>query len=389
LSSSDGPLVRPPLAHEEAVLLAAATRARRAATAARMQEVLGRVSWPALFDELARQRLVPLLGARILDAAPSAPETISGAVRAETSAARTAGELTELVTLRIATALESAGIANVPLKGPLLARALHGDAAMRFSRDIDVLVARDDLARSVAALAGLGWRADRHAAAPVLQVRLVSDAGLPDVELHWRVHWYEREFAARALERSASGPDGVRRLRPEDELVTLLLYHARDGFAGLRHSTDIAAWWDANDVPSRPLLGAVLDTYPALERALTAGALVLDRVAGVSRGALVGNRPRDPWAVRRAARLANPLMRGSPSQIVAEAALVDGMLAPPGARRAVVRRRAFPSASELPADSHGRSLAGRRAGHQARVLARCAFALVRPRRAGLRLPRTG
>jgi hypothetical protein len=262
---------------------------------------------------------------------------------------------------------------------------LHGDTAMRFSRDIDVLVARDDLERSVAALAGLGWRVDPHAATPVLHVRLLSDAGLPDVELHWRVHWYEREFAARALERAAPGPDGVRRLRPEDELVALQLYHARDGFAGLRHSTDIAAWWDANDVRSRPILGAVLGTHPALERALTASALVLDRVAGISRGALVGNRAHDPWAVRRAARLANPLMRGSPPQMTAEAALVDGLLAPPGARRAVVRRRALPSAPELPSDSHGRSLAARRAGHQARLLARCALALARPRATALRI----
>ena len=35
---------------------------------------------------------------------------------------------------------------------------------------------------------------------------------LPDIELHWRVHWYEGEFGARALARAQPGPDGVRRL---------------------------------------------------------------------------------------------------------------------------------------------------------------------------------
>ena len=229
--------------------MAAGTRARRAAAAPRMRELLAGVSWPALLDELARQRLVPLLGGRILEAAPGAPEPFARAVAEETRAARAAGELGELITLRIAAALEAAGIANVPLKGPLLARALHGDTAMRFSRDIDLLVARADLGRERRRARALGWRVDRRRGGAVLHVRLVSDAGLPDVET----------ALARALVRArlrracpgarAPGPDGVRRLRPEDELVTLVLYHARDGFAGLRHATDLAAWWDGDRDP--------------------------------------------------------------------------------------------------------------------------------------------
>ena len=67
----------------------------------------------------------------------------------------------------------------------------------------------------------------------MLHVRLLHDAGLPDIELHWRVHWYEAEFGALALARAESGPDGVRRLRTEDDLAALMLYQARDGFAGL------------------------------------------------------------------------------------------------------------------------------------------------------------
>jgi hypothetical protein len=350
-----------------------------------MRELLVGVSWPALLDELGRQRLVPLLGARILEAAPGAPEPFARAVAEATRAARAAGELGELITLRIAAALEAAGIANVPLKGPLLARALHGDTAMRSSRDIDLLVARADLGASVEALAPLGWHVDPEAAAPVLHVRLVSDAGLPDVEVHWRVHWYESAFAARALARAGAGPDGVRRLRPEDELVALVLYHARDGFAGLRHAIDLAAWWDGpgDSVLARPLLGATLAAHPSLDRALTASAIVLDPLVGIPSGALVTDASRPSWGARRAARLANPLMRGSAAQITAEVSLVDGLIAPPGRRRAYVRRRALPSPQQLPPDPAGRPLALRRAEHVVRLLARCAVALVR-RRPGLR-----
>ena len=367
--------------HEQATLLAAGTLARRAATAPRLRALLDHVSWPALLDELARQRLVPLLGGRILEAAASAPDAFAAAVARETRGARTAGELGELVTLRVAGALESAGVANVPLKGPLQARALHGDAAMRSSRDIDVLVRRDDLARSADALAGLGWRVDPDAAPAVLHVRLVSDAGLPDVELHWRLHWYERDFAAGALGRAALGRDGLRRLQPTDELVALTLYHARDGLAGLRHATDVAAWWDMrhDDDGGRPALGAAIAGHPALGPALTASALVLDPLVGTPAGALIGARAQAPWTVRRAAALANPLLRGSAAQIVAEASLVDVLLAPRGRRRASLRRRALPSPQELPSDSRHRSLVVRRTEHLARLIARCAFALVRRR----------
>jgi putative nucleotidyltransferase-like protein len=366
--------------HEEAVLLTAGTRARRAAAAPRLQALLERVSWTALLEELARQRLVPLLGARILEAAASAPEEFVDAVERETRGARAVGELGELVTLRVATALESAGVPNVPLKGPLQARALHVDAAMRSSRDIDVLVARDALARSVDALAALGWHVDPSAAPPVLHVRLVSGAGLPDVELHWRIHWYEREFARRALDRATPGRDGVRRMQPADALAALALYHARDGLAGLRHATDAAAWWDAHGTAADgPVLGAAIAAHPALERALTASALVLDPLVGIPAGALVGAPPRVTWSARRAVALANPLMHGSAAQLIAEASLVDGLLAPPGRRRASVRRRALPSPQELPRDPRDRSLAVRRAEHLARLAVRCAFAIVRRR----------
>ena len=54
---------------------------------------------------------------------------------------------------------------------------------------------------------------------------------------------------------------------PADELAALLLYYARDGFAGLRLAADIAAWWDAN---GRGLPDGALDdlvgAYPALAR---------------------------------------------------------------------------------------------------------------------------
>jgi hypothetical protein len=368
-------------AQEELMLLVAGTRARRAQTAGRVRELCEQMPWDALLADLAHQGLVPLLGGRILElAGPQAPTEFARTVRDHTAASRKTGALLELATLRIATALEVAGVPNVPLKGPLLARALHGDPGMRQSRDVDVLVERGHLERAAAALGPLGWRPEhRSATDAVLHVRLVHDQGLPDIELHWRVHWYETEFGAKALARAEPGPAGVRRLCPVDGLAALMLYHARDGFAGLRHPSDVAAWWDAEEHMPRPLLERVVCAHPSLTRALVTSATVLERLVGVPAAGLVEPPPRLPWGPRAAVPLANPLMRGSPSQITAEVSLVDGLLAPRGQRIAFLRRRAMPNKGQLPPSAVGRPIAVARLEHSLRLLRRYALALVRSR----------
>jgi hypothetical protein len=365
---------------EALMVLAAATRDRRAARAGRAQDLIARVDWDALLADLEYQRLVPLLGGRILAmAGPRAPAAFAQAVAEQTQVSRDAGALLELTTLRIATALEAADVPNVPLKGPLLARALHGDPGMRSSRDIDVLVARDDFARAVAALEPLGWRREADPEdEPLLHLRLVHRAGLPEIELHWRVHWYESAFGARLIARSQRGPDGVRRLHPEDDLAALMLYQARDGFAGLRHPSDIAAWWDEHgDSSGRPRLAETTRSHPRLARALTAAAVLLDRLVGVPAEALVDVPARLPWGVSRAVGLANPLMRGKPQQVTAEVSLVDGLLSPQGQRLAFFRRRAMPSARDLPPGD--RPIAIARAEHSLRLARRYVVAVLRSR----------
>jgi hypothetical protein len=367
---------------EELVLLVAGTRDRRQGSAARLSELVERTPWEAVLNLLAYQGLVPLLGGRIVEAAAErAPAEFVRAVWEETAAYRRAGTLLELTTLRIASALESAGVPNVPLKGPLLARALHGDPGMRYSRDIDVLVSRSDLVRAAAALKSLGWHSEAASEKdPVLHLRLRHEGALPEVELHWRLHWYETEFSAQALTRARPGPEGVRRLQAGDDLVALILYQARDGFAGLRHSTDIAAWWDANqDDTATPLLVPILRAHPSLRRPLTASAAFLERLVGVPAHRLVAQPRRLPRGSHAAVALANPLMLGEPHQITAEVSLVDGLLAPRGQRKAFFRRRVLPRASELPDAASGRPLAIARGEHILRLLRRYALALVRTR----------
>jgi hypothetical protein len=92
---------------------------------------------------------------------------------------------------------------------------------------------------------------------PLLHFVLVHERGeLPPVELHWRVHWYERSFARERLLPPAVDPPGDWRPAPADELAALLLFYARDGFIDLRLASDLGAWWDVHGAElSRELLG--------------------------------------------------------------------------------------------------------------------------------------
>jgi hypothetical protein len=118
---------------------------------------------------------------------------------------------------RVLDLLARRGIRALPLKGTTLAEAVHGDASMRRSVDIDVLVPPDALLAAADALRSLGYRPDDLDGLPDLHLVVRHGLGIPRVELHWRVHWYERRFSAELLEGARTAPDGPRRAEPAHE----------------------------------------------------------------------------------------------------------------------------------------------------------------------------
>jgi hypothetical protein len=340
----------PEPAHELALLLAG-TAAARARHGDRILELRADVDFEALTTFLRAQGMLALIGERIEQlAAPAPPERFREPVRAHALAARRQGVHQQMLTVRLIAALDDAGIRVLPLKGPLLGERLYGDVGARVSADVDLLVARPDLACAVDVVTGLGYR--RHAAhladatLPTLHAGLVH-AELPPVELHWRVHWYEERFSADMLARSAPGPDGCLLPQPVDELAELLLLYARDGFAGLRLLSDVAAWWDryATEV-GRDGIAEIAATYPATARALASATLVAERLVGLPASEVLPAAAL-AHASRRAVRFANWPLRGGEGQVSANVSLVDWLLAPTGQRRALVRRHLLLSRQEL------------------------------------------
>ncbi len=373
-------------AERQLILLSAGTAARRRA----MREQAGRltveVDWSRLAETLRSRKLLPTMGPRILDlAARRASDDFAAAVEQALEAGRRQGAFLQLISLRVVAMLADAGIRCAALKGPLMGEAIYGDPGRRLSSDIDLLVAPEQLQGAVEIVRGLGYEAPtdyvQKCGLPLLHFVLLHEREeLPPVELHWRVHWYERSFARERLLPPAVDPLGEWRPAPVDELAALLLFYARDGFIDLRLATDLSAWWDVYGAELSPgALDELLGVYPALARVIPAAVEVAERMVGLPAAQIVGDAHKLGLRGRMAVRLANPNPHSSRSQLYADMGLIDGLLAPRGGFGAFVRRQLLPPREVLDQQAqHGarrgaRSSLGRCAG----VLARYGLTMTR------------
>jgi hypothetical protein len=368
------------------ILLGAGTAVRREASRERARRLACVADWRRLTGTLRRRRLLTVLGPRILElAAEHAGEGFARELEEALAEGRRSGALLGLITTRAMDALNDAGIRSASLKGPLLGEAIYGELGRRPSSDIDLLVAPEQLHAAVEVIRALGYLAptdhvDAHGL-PLLHFALAHARGeLPPIELHWRVHWYERRFASECL----LAPAGVHapgwRPAPEAELASLLLFYARDGFVDLRLACDVGAWWDAEGARLRGgALVGLLDSHPALARVLGVAVAVAERVVGIPSGRLLDMSARLDLRGRLAARLANPNPHSSPPQLYADVGMIDALLMPSGHIRAYVRRQLLPPREVL--RERARQAQQRRAssslGHGARVLSRYGLTIAR------------
>jgi|HubBroStandDraft_4_1064222.scaffolds.fasta_scaffold05216_4 hypothetical protein len=373
-------------AERQIILLSAGTAARRQAMSEQAEQLAAAVDWSRLLETLHYRRLLTALGPRILQLAGGhASDDFADALRQAMAAGRRQGVFLQLISQRVMTALADAGISSTPLKGPLLGEAIYGDPGRRPSSDIDLLVAPEQLQAAVEVVRDLGYEdPDDHVerrGLPQLHFALVHERGeLPPVELHWRVHWYERCFARERLLPPPDAQADKWRPAPIDEFATLLLFYARDGFVDLRLATDVGAWWDALGARLQPgMLAELIGLYPGLARVLPVAVKVAERVVGIPTEHALGELPKLGLRDRVAARLANPNPRTSQPQLYADIGMVDALLMPPGHFSAFVRRQLLPPRAVL--QERARRTQERRASspfsHGARVLGRYGLTMTR------------
>jgi hypothetical protein len=157
-------------------------------------------------------------------------------------ALRMTGQLVRIVDL-----LEGNGIEVIPLKGPLLAQDLYGDATMRTSADLDLLVRPGDAAAARSLLLAVGFddavpyneRLLRRGTRSEGQMRLQRRGGELLVELHWRctVAFSTHAITAERLFAGARTVDllgrPVRAPGPVDQVLLLALHGSRHDWCPL------------------------------------------------------------------------------------------------------------------------------------------------------------
>lgn len=337
---------RPAVSVEDQLALAlAGTDARRELAAGSLRELASRADGDRMLALLGRQRLIHLGIARLEElGAGDLVAHVGSRLGPRLRAARWKAVEQEMLTCTLAGTLAEHGVRAVPLKGATLARRLFDDPGLRESEDVDLLVLDVELDQAVSIVCDrLGYDPPCDALTcdgrPLLHYRLSHPDGLSTVELHWRLHWYERRSGPAMMKRAAVR-QGLARLAPTDELACLLMVYARDGFAGIRPLADLAAWWDrhGSELPPDGLAQFASD-FPELGPALTVGAALAEVLVGVPSAGLGLPAGEPSSRARRSMRLANWRLAGEDEQIFADVALVDLLLTPRADAWAFIRRQ--------------------------------------------------
>src|SRR5215471_5024376 len=112
----------------------------------RARELLTRpLRWDSILERIRTHDVLPLVCHHLRALGlPGVPAAVASELNEAFRINQLRGALLADELARLLRLLETAGVPVVPLKGPTLAEALYGDAALRISFDIDLLVPRQD-----------------------------------------------------------------------------------------------------------------------------------------------------------------------------------------------------------------------------------------------------
>ena len=246
-----------PISAEVNALLSACRLVVNDGCADEFRDMASRVTnWDSMLAGAQRHAVVPLLFHALDHAGPMvAPCPIRDEAREqfERNALRNlelASRLSDILR-----ALDAAGVAAMPIKGPLLALSAYGDITLREFLDLDLVVREGDRDRALAVLRdasyrnalpiGSGSRAALLAADYHLQ--LVHDAHGVVVELHWALGrgyfrgYLDSSWAWHNAHTISVFGRPVHTLSPEALLVYLCVHGAKHMWSQLNWICDVAA----------------------------------------------------------------------------------------------------------------------------------------------------
>ena len=216
------------------------------------EEIPGKLDW-TYFDALVNQhRLQPLLIRGIRQFGGELPEELAkySAMQGKFMASSMA-RIQALHAVNRAFAEE--GIRLISMKGPLLSMELYGDPSLRTSRDLDLMVAQEDLSRAGEILREMGYILEEHLFTATPRRRKfyqrienekheVYNRGEICIELHWKSDYQTEvsfdELWLRREERLLMGTP-IAILGAQDRYPALFTHAAEHGFMRLRWLLDL------------------------------------------------------------------------------------------------------------------------------------------------------
>lgn len=218
------------------------------------------IDWAAFLALAARHHLIPTVYRNLsvsCAALVSAPFLSQLKEQAELHRQRSLQLLAQLA--RLSRAFTQAGVPLCTLKGPLLAQRLFGDASLRSSGDLDLLVTPQALAQADSLLLSLGCQRTFPAAPLTPRQWQVFQSEwynytyfLPGAQIYIELHWTiaspdlvppaaVQAMLARLAPLTPAG-GGPLTLSEQDLPVYLLAHGAKHNWVRLKWLVDFAAW---------------------------------------------------------------------------------------------------------------------------------------------------
>jgi hypothetical protein len=202
------PRIAPPIPFHPLLGVVARGRSTEASRARLVREVERGVDWDRMPELAERHALAPLLRHHLEVASIAAPRDVQRTLFGLSLRHRRRAQLWRTLLAEMASELDRRGVRALFLKGAALAFTVYPEPELRPMSDIDVLVAKRDLAAAGEVLARLGyaapeergWASDlgRHMHHLAQRRRVVDGIDVP-VEVHWQLGIADRR-ARRSLE---------------------------------------------------------------------------------------------------------------------------------------------------------------------------------------------
>jgi len=205
-----------------------------------LDRTIDEAEWDAALTLAAEERVLPWTAARLRSRQVALTPGIQGRLeKIERDAA--IGAFCRSSELKgVLAAFDRSSIRILLLKGPSLAERLYGETALRFSRDLDLLVSKADLTRAESILTAVGFVPDAYP--DDYHRRWHREAAV--VELHHEVENplafdFDVESAIRRAHPAVFQGQPYWHLAPEDELLFLCLHAVRHCFQRLSLILDL------------------------------------------------------------------------------------------------------------------------------------------------------